>query len=100
MNAGHPLRAAVWMLGAIVSFTAMAIAGRALVSTHDTFEIMTYRSLIGFVIVITIAWRAGTLRHDVGNLDLVAARQAHPEAAWLAVAVVRRYHVPAPSSAR
>lgn len=49
------------MIGAIVSFTAMAIAGRELAGEHDTFEIMTYRSLIGFVIVIAVAGRAGTL---------------------------------------
>ncbi|MCP3972300.1 MAG: DMT family transporter [Rhodobacteraceae bacterium] len=61
MSDGHPLHAAKWMLGAIVSFTAMAIAGRALAVAHDTFEIMTYRSLIGVVIVLGVAARAGTL---------------------------------------
>lgn len=45
------LRAAVWMLGAITSFSAMAIAGREIGQVHDTFEIMTFRSLVGVVIV-------------------------------------------------
>ncbi|AKO96552.1 MULTISPECIES: DMT family transporter [Marinovum] len=55
------VKAAFWMIGAIVSFTAMAIAGRAVSLDLDTFEIMMYRSLIGFVIVITVARAAGTL---------------------------------------
>lgn len=67
MSTVHPLRAATWMIGAIVSFTAMAIAGRSLAGEHDTFEIMTYRSLIGIVIVVTIAARAGTLGQITGT---------------------------------
>ncbi|WP_122073596.1 DMT family transporter [Pseudophaeobacter sp. EL27] len=47
------LRAALWMLGAIGSFSAMAIAGREASLDLDTFEIMTYRSLVG-VIIVTI----------------------------------------------
>ncbi|WP_172296221.1 DMT family transporter [Pseudoruegeria sp. HB172150] len=62
MNAQNTLRAAAWMIGAIVSFTSMAIAGRALAGQHDTFEIMTYRSLVGIAIVLAVGWRAGTLQ--------------------------------------
>ena len=47
-------RAAVWMMGAIVSFSAMAIAGREAGLTLDTFEIMTYRSMVGFTIVLLV----------------------------------------------
>ena len=54
-------RAALWMLGAITSFTTMAIAGRELGGIHDTFEIMMYRSAFGLVIVLAIAKWAGTL---------------------------------------
>jgi drug/metabolite transporter (DMT)-like permease len=49
------------MLGAMVSFTLMAISGRSLADKLDTFEIMTYRSFIGIAIVLLIAYRAGTL---------------------------------------
>ncbi|MCV6587169.1 MAG: DMT family transporter [Marinibacterium sp.] len=45
------LRAALWMTGAIASFTSMAVAGRELAGVLDTFEIMTYRSLVGIIIV-------------------------------------------------
>ena len=55
------LRAALWMTGAIVSFTSMAIAGRAVSLELDTFEIMLFRSLTGIVIVIGVAMAAGTL---------------------------------------
>ncbi|WP_275391832.1 DMT family transporter [Aliiroseovarius sp. Z3] len=48
------LRAAFWMTGAIASFSAMAIAGRAVSHQLDTFELMLYRSCVGFVIVVTI----------------------------------------------
>lgn len=44
-------RGALWMTGAIVSFTAMAVAGRELSHAHDTFEMMLFRSLLGLVIV-------------------------------------------------
>ncbi|WP_029621778.1 DMT family transporter [Ruegeria conchae] len=44
-------KAALWMTGAIASFSSMAIAGRELSVTHDTFEIMFYRSLVGICIV-------------------------------------------------
>lgn len=50
------------MIGAIVSFSLMAIAGRAVSTTHDTFEIMLFRSLTGIVIVLTIATATGTIR--------------------------------------
>ena len=56
-----PLKAAAWMSGAILSFSSMAIAGRELSSGLDTFEIMLYRSLIGIVIVITVATAMGKL---------------------------------------
>ena len=57
----HVLRAALWMLGAVVSFSTMAVAGRAVSFELDTFEIMMYRSLIGFLIVMAVAPLAGTL---------------------------------------
>ena len=51
----NSVRAAIWMIGAMLSFTLMAIAGRSLAGHLDTFEIMLYRSLIGIVIVVVAA---------------------------------------------
>jgi drug/metabolite transporter (DMT)-like permease len=56
------LRAALWMLGAVLSFSSMAVAGRAVSFELDTFEIMMYRSLVGFVLVVVAAGAAGHLR--------------------------------------
>ena len=58
----NPGRAALWMIGAILSFSAMAVAGRELASNLDTFEMMTYRSAIGAVIVVTVAGLTGHLQ--------------------------------------
>ena len=60
-NRSEPLKAAVWMIGAMVSFTLMAIAGRSLAGELDTFEIMMYRSLIGVVLVLFFAYYFKTL---------------------------------------
>lgn len=55
------LQAAAWMTGAIVAFTSMAVAGRAVALEHDTFETMLYRSVVGFIVVLIVARAAGTL---------------------------------------
>jgi len=63
------LRAGLWMIGAIIAFTLMAIAGRAVSFELDTFEIMLFRSLTGIVIVLVVAKLAGTL-HQVNRQQL------------------------------
>ncbi len=50
------------MLGSIVSFSAMAVAGRYVSSGLDTFEIMLYRSLLGVVIISSIVTLTGKRR--------------------------------------
>ena len=49
-----PFQAFLWMFGAMISFSLMAVSGRELGGLLDTFEIMTYRSLIGMFIVVLI----------------------------------------------
>lgn len=56
------LKAALWMSGAIASFSTMAVAGREAAAQLDTFEIMMYRSLIGVVVVVAVAGITGTWR--------------------------------------
>ena len=58
-----PLKAALWMIGAIFSFTAMAVAAREISQTHDSFEIMAARSIIGLVLVLVIGKALGQLGH-------------------------------------
>lgn len=50
------------MTGSIVSFSAMAVAGRAVAPVLDTFELMTWRSIIGFFLVLAIAGTLGQLQ--------------------------------------
>ncbi|MGM0742961.1 MAG: DMT family transporter [Pseudomonadota bacterium] len=57
------LRAALWMLGAVVSFSAMAVGGRFVSFELDTFEIMMYRSVIGLLLVVAVARATGAWRH-------------------------------------
>ena len=66
--AARPLAAAAWMLGAVALFSAMAVAGREASVELDTFEIMTWRSLVGLAIVV--AALAAT-----GRLHLIRARR-------------------------
>ncbi len=62
MTDPQPLRAALWMLGSVVAFTLMAIAARNIGHGHDTFEILMYRSAIGFGLVLIYGVATGRIR--------------------------------------
>jgi drug/metabolite transporter (DMT)-like permease len=49
--------AAFWMSGTLVSFAAMAIAGRELSEQLSTFQILFFRSVVGLIIVGLLLWR-------------------------------------------
>jgi drug/metabolite transporter (DMT)-like permease len=49
------------MLGSVVAFTLMAVAAREVSARHDTFEIMTWRSAIGFLLVLAYGAATGRL---------------------------------------
>ena len=67
--------AALWMIGAIASFSSMAVAGREVAIELDTFEIMMFRSLLGVVVVVLVAGMTGTWRQiNTQNMGLHAAR--------------------------
>ena len=60
-----------WMFGAMISFTLMAVSGRELFSSLDTFEIMLYRSLVGILLVLSFGRYYETLHQiRVENLSL------------------------------
>ncbi len=69
MEASRPQigKAALWMTGAIASFSSMAVAGRELSVSHDTFEIMFYRSLVGTLIVSLALTVTGKWHHVTTN---------------------------------
>ena len=51
---GRPLVAFCWMLGSITSFTLMAVSGREVQAELNTFQLMAWRSAIGFAIVCAV----------------------------------------------
>ncbi|WP_287156692.1 DMT family transporter [Chloroflexus sp.] len=56
----HPAwRAALWMAGALFSFSAMAVGGRELAAELSTFQILFFRSLIGLPLVGLVVMRYG-----------------------------------------
>ena len=57
----RPIAAAVWMLGAVVAFTAMAVAARAVAAVHDSFEVLMVRSIIGLALVLAYGLARGQL---------------------------------------
>ena len=54
-------RATLWMLGAVVAFTLMAVAGRHVSAAHDTFEVLMYRSAVGLALVVAGGAATGRL---------------------------------------
>lgn len=58
-NKTHTLRAAAWMIGAVCSFSLMAIGGREVSADLSTFEIMAFRSAIGLPIIVFLVMRSG-----------------------------------------
>ena len=70
-------RAAAWMAGSIAAFSLMAVGGRALAAELDTFEIMTWRSLIGVAVVSGALLATGrTKRIRARRMPLHLARNA------------------------
>jgi len=66
---GVTLTAALWMTGAIASFSFMAVAGRELAAEYDTFEIMLYRSLVGVILVLSLITATGRW-HEVHGRNI------------------------------
>ncbi len=60
------VRAALWMSGAVVSFMAMAIAGRELSGELTTFQILFFRSLVGLVVILVLLRRFGWAQVQTG----------------------------------
>lgn len=57
----RPGLAALWMTGAILAFSSMAVAGRVVASELDTFETMMFRSFIGIGLVLVVGGALGRL---------------------------------------
>jgi drug/metabolite transporter (DMT)-like permease len=56
---GRTVRAVVWMVGALVSFTLIAVAGRAAARGVDALQIAVWRTMIGFAVLVVIVQAQG-----------------------------------------
>jgi drug/metabolite transporter (DMT)-like permease len=63
------LRGAAWMVGAIGSFSSMAVAGREVLTDLDTFEVMLYRSCVGVAVVLAVIAATGR-RNEITTRNL------------------------------
>ena len=71
----RPLAAALWMSCSIFGFCALAVSGRQIAAELDPFEMMLYRSLIGFVLVLAVVTASGrTAEITTRRLDLQLLR--------------------------
>ncbi len=70
------LRGALWMVGALLSFSAMAIAVRELLHHMGSFEILFLRSLVSLLILLAILPRYGFAVLRTGRFGLHALRNA------------------------
>ena len=50
----RPWRALIWVLGAVASFSVMAVAGREAQAQLNVFELMAWRSAIGWLVVCAV----------------------------------------------
>lgn len=55
----NALIAVSWMMGALISFTLIAIAGREAAKGVDTFQLMFWRSFVGMIVLIAIVLAKG-----------------------------------------
>ena len=53
------VRAALWMLGAVVALSTMAVSGRELSAELNTFQILFFRSVVGLAVISALLQRAG-----------------------------------------
>ncbi len=74
MTESRPLIAVAWMMGALASFTGMALAGRELTAEMSVFQAMALRSIICVAVLGLIAWRAGLHRVATARFRLHLVR--------------------------
>ena len=68
------LRAGLWMMGALASFTTMAICGRELSADLSTSQIMFWRSAVAFVLIVLLLQVSGWGQLKTGIFRIHAFR--------------------------
>ncbi|GHD58405.1 membrane protein [Thalassobaculum fulvum] len=74
MTESRPLLAVAWMMGALASFTGMALAGRELTAEMSVFQAMALRSVICVTVLALIAWRVGFRKVTTARFPMHLAR--------------------------
>ena len=69
-NQNNSFRAAVWMLGTLASFTAMALCVRELSVHMSTFQLLFFRSLVGLLVISILLCRSGWVQIRSKQLGL------------------------------
>ena len=71
----HPVMvSALWMIGTLFSFAAMAVAARELSADFGTFQILAIRSFIGLVIISALLSRSGWQQLSLKNVKIHIVR--------------------------
>src|SRR5262245_6158204 len=68
------VRGALWMVGALVSFSVMAVSVRELLHTMGNFEILTIRSFMSLLILLFLLPRQGLATLRTGRFGLHVLR--------------------------
>src|SRR5215467_4772704 len=70
------LRGALWMVGALVSFSVMAVSVRELLRTMGSFEILFIRSFMSLALLLLLLPSRGLATLRTRNLGLHVLRNA------------------------
>ncbi len=68
------LRAALWMVGTLSSFSLLAVATRELSSDYSSLQIVFFRNTVGLAIMLPVVTAIGWRRMRTNNLRLQGAR--------------------------
>lgn len=76
VTSNRPLLAVAWMMGALASFTTMALAGRELTAEMSVFQAMALRSIICVAVLGAIAARLGRASVGTARIRMHLGRSA------------------------
>jgi drug/metabolite transporter (DMT)-like permease len=79
----NAVRAGAWMLGTVSSFVLMIVAVRELSTIMSSFELLSFRSIVGIPVMLCVAWYMGFRRLKTRRPGIQVARNViHFAAQW------------------
>lgn len=76
LRRGDAVIAALWMLGTATSFILMMVSVRELSSRMSSFELLSFRSLVGIPVMCLVAWHMGFRGVKTSRFGMQVARNA------------------------